>query len=198
MKKLVFALVFVIASTTVFSQFNAKIIEKKLYKMSENLYVSKCYVSNKQYADFISYLEEKGEKSKLKYCLLDTAQWGEPMSTLYHAHPVDFECPVVTLSYEGAVEYCKWLTEKYNSTTKKKFTNVEFRLPTKEELENYTKQYDKANETWSGKIPADKQVYYMIYEITTGKNIVGENNAHKKVDKCPSAMVGFRVVAAIK
>ena len=64
MKKLVFALVFVIASTTVFSQFNAKIIEKKLYKMSENLYVSKCYVSNKQYADFISYLEEKGEKSK--------------------------------------------------------------------------------------------------------------------------------------
>ncbi|MBQ1652401.1 MAG: SUMF1/EgtB/PvdO family nonheme iron enzyme [Bacteroidales bacterium] len=198
MKKLVFALVFVIASTTVFSQFNAKIIEKKLYKMSENLYVSKCYVSNKQYADFISYLEEKGEKSKLKYCLLDTAQWGEPMSTLYHAHPVYFECPVVTMSYEGAVEYCKWLTEKYNNSHKKKFANVEFRLPTKDELENYSKQSGNAGKNWSGKISDSEQPYYMISELTGEKSIVGENYTHKKIEKCPSTVVGFRVVAIIK
>lgn len=198
MKKIVFISFFLLVATTVFSQINIKNIEKDLYKMSDNLYVSKSFVSNEQYAVFISYLEEKKEKSKLKYCSLDTAQWGEPMATLYHAHPVFFKCPVVTMSYEGAVEYCNWLTEKYNNAPKKKFANVEFRLPTKEELETYTKQSGNAGKNWSGKISDSEQPYYMISELTGEKTIVGENNTHKKIEKYPSTVVGFRVVAVIK
>jgi len=198
MKKIVFLSFCLLVATTVFSQINIKNIEKELYKMSDNLYVSKSFVSNEQYAVFISYLEEKGEKNKLKYCSLDTAQWGEPMSTLYHAHPVFFKCPVVTITYEGATEYCKWLTEKYNNIPKKKFANVEFRLPTKEELENYAKQSNNGGKNWSGKISASEQPYYMISELTGEKAIVGENNVHKKIEKCPSTIVGFRVVAVIK
>jgi len=90
MKKIVFILFCLLVATTAFSQINIKKIEKDLYKMSDNLYVSKSFVSNEQYAEFISYQKEKGEESKLKYCMLDTAKWDEPMSTLYHAHPVFF------------------------------------------------------------------------------------------------------------
>lgn len=198
MKKIVFILFCLLVATTAFSQINIKKIEKDLYKMSDNLYVSKSFVSNEQYAEFISYQKEKGEESKLKYCMLDTAKWDEPMSTLYHAHPVFFKCPVVTMSYEGAVEYCKWLTEKYNNSHKKKFANVEFRLPTKDELENYSKQSGNAGKNWSGKISDSEQPYYMISELTGEKSIVGENYTHKKIEKCPSTVVGFRVVAIIK
>ena len=42
--------------------------------------------------------------------------------------------PAVNISYEGAVEYCNWLTEEYNSNPKKKkFKKVLFRLPTLDE-----------------------------------------------------------------
>jgi len=42
--------------------------------------------------------------------------------------------PAVNISHEGAIEYCKWLTEEYNSSPKKKkFKKVIFRLPTLDE-----------------------------------------------------------------
>jgi hypothetical protein len=44
------------------------------------------------------------------------------------------EYPAVNVSYEAAVQYCEWLTDQYNSGTKKKrFKKVNFRLPTLDE-----------------------------------------------------------------
>jgi formylglycine-generating enzyme len=37
------------------------------------------------------------------------------------------------MSYEGAVEYCKWLTDLYNNDPKREFKRVLFSLPTEEE-----------------------------------------------------------------
>jgi formylglycine-generating enzyme required for sulfatase activity len=41
--------------------------------------------------------------------------------------------PVVNISYEAAVNYCKWIGTKYNKDPKRKYKKVEFRLPTEEE-----------------------------------------------------------------
>lgn len=49
----------------------------------------------------------------------------------YLRHPGYRMYPVVGITYEQAQYYCKWLTTKYNSNKKRKFQNVEFKLPSK-------------------------------------------------------------------
>jgi formylglycine-generating enzyme required for sulfatase activity len=38
--------------------------------------------------------------------------------------------PVIGISYEQAVYYCEWITENYMASTKRKYKNVVFKLPT--------------------------------------------------------------------
>ena len=54
---------------------------------------------------------------------------------MYGWHPYYNEFPVVNISYDAAVAYCKWLTAKYNTLDKRKYNKVIFRLPTVEEWE---------------------------------------------------------------
>jgi formylglycine-generating enzyme required for sulfatase activity len=71
--------------------------------------------------------------------LLDTTKWAKeegtsnPMVKFYHSHPSYDNFPVVTVTYESAVNYCKWLTGINNSDPKRKFKKVIFRLPSEEE-----------------------------------------------------------------
>jgi formylglycine-generating enzyme required for sulfatase activity len=41
--------------------------------------------------------------------------------------------PAVNVSHEAATAFCEWLTDQYNRSATKKFKEVKFRLPTKEE-----------------------------------------------------------------
>jgi formylglycine-generating enzyme required for sulfatase activity len=45
------------------------------------------------------------------------------------------EFPVVNITKEEAVEFCKWLTKKYNSFPKIKYKGIQFRLPDEKEWE---------------------------------------------------------------
>lgn len=77
--------------------------------------------------------------------LPDTLVWreklayNEPYVQYYYRHPAYKEYPVVGISYEQAIAYCKWRTErvKTNLAIKKDFIhqNFEYRLPTKSEWE---------------------------------------------------------------
>lgn len=147
-KHLIFAIMISI-SVSVFAQkkgtktfnFNPNIVEKSLAKINENLYASKYEVSN----DFYRYFEKEIRKSKktedLNFVIPDTNNWksklayNEPYVQYYYRHPAYNNYPMVNISHEAAVLFCKWLTEQYNTNPKRKFKKVIFRLPTLKEWE---------------------------------------------------------------
>lgn len=126
------------------SQPDIKEIENSLVKLNDTLFASKYEVSNSLYKDFISY-SLLYNKTELNDIQIDSSNWrslefdNEPFAQYYHLHPAYFKYPVVNISYEGAILFCKWLTECYNNYPKRKFKKVIFRLPSKEEWELTTK-----------------------------------------------------------
>lgn len=124
-------------------ELSAKIIEKQMmflpfdsvgnnYTSMQYLFASDVEVSNRMYNTFLAEAGKQEYKSQTK-------NWYE--YTRYHHmqmydwHPFYDDFPVVNISYEAAVAYCKWLTAKYNGMDKRKYNKVEFRLPTKAEWE---------------------------------------------------------------
>lgn len=115
--------------------------EETLSKISDEFYMSKYEVSNLQYMTFLTDVKSSGNEDKYQTATIDSLNWrdkyafNEPYVVLYHNHPAYNQYPVVNITYEAAVLYCDWLTEKYNSYQKRKFKKVKFRLPSKEEWE---------------------------------------------------------------
>lgn len=103
-------------------------------------HIGKFEVTNGEYNLFLSNLK-KTKNFELYYkCLIDSVGWEstfvnsyhDPMTNLYGWHPAYSNYPVVNIPYEGAVEYCKWLTIQYNQQHPEgKY--VSFRLPTEQE-----------------------------------------------------------------
>jgi formylglycine-generating enzyme required for sulfatase activity len=118
---------------------NAKQIEKTFSKIKEGLYVNKTEVSNEEYRQFLNDVFDNNDTEKYNSILPDTNVWrgniqyGEPFTISYLRHPAYKEYPVVGVTYENAIAYCLWLTQKYNNLEKRKFAKAAFRLPTREE-----------------------------------------------------------------
>lgn len=112
-----------------------KEIEKNFIKVNDNLYAYKYETSNELYNLFLS----KQTGSDINLLKVDFANWrlpkysNEPYAQYYHLHPALANYPVVNISYEAAVEFCKWLTECYNNYSDRKYKKVEIRLPSSEE-----------------------------------------------------------------
>ncbi|HPX05819.1 MAG TPA: SUMF1/EgtB/PvdO family nonheme iron enzyme [Tenuifilaceae bacterium] len=95
-------------------------------------------VSNKEYRAFLSDLKGRDAEMYSK-CLPDSTLWvklfeyvyNEPYVAHYHNHPAYADYPVCNITYNAALEYCKWLTEKHNANPKN--AKGEFRLPSEYE-----------------------------------------------------------------
>jgi hypothetical protein len=119
------------------SVFILKKIEKNFLKINDTLLAYKYETSNELYNFFLS----KQTISNFDYSLLkiDSTNWrllkysNEPYAQYYHLHPAYLKYPVVNISYEGAISFCKWLTEYYNNYPKRKYKKVEIRLPSSKE-----------------------------------------------------------------
>lgn len=131
MKKFFLFLIFVVH---IFSLCNAqkdttkgivKKIDRSLVKINDSLYVSKYEVTNELYVLFLKQNNENID------CAIDTANWYEPLKTLYHAHPCYYNHPVVNVKYEGATAFCEWISKLY-SDNGGKITGLKFQLPSKE------------------------------------------------------------------
>ena len=119
--------------------FNLKNFEKTIGKINDTLYASKFEVSNFQYRMFLKDLRQKTETEKYNIAIIDSAKWREMLpddTTLfkyYHVSEKLHDHPVVNVSFEAALLFCEWLTEKYNVYPKRKFKKILFRLPTESE-----------------------------------------------------------------
>jgi formylglycine-generating enzyme required for sulfatase activity len=103
------------------------------------LWIKTTEVSNKEYQFFLDdLLKQKDNVSYLNY-YPDSLTWNNPGSfnesfvKYYFKHPAYTNYPVTSITHEGALAYCNWLTKKINA--KNKEAEVLVRLPTEKEWE---------------------------------------------------------------
>ncbi len=116
--------------------FSSKAIENRMVKVSTDLYANKYETSNAEYREFLDWLKENNE-AMMDQARVHTEGWSQVVGLPYAKNYFDQESfdnyPVVNITYEGASAFCAWLTDRYNQSKKKKFQEVRFRLPTKDE-----------------------------------------------------------------
>lgn len=113
----------------------AKRIEKLFEEVEEGkLLAGKYEVSNRLYKQFV------GETGQLEHASINS-KWARevPHSAQYvrnyGTHSKYWNHPVVNIGKNSAVAFCDWLTKKYLSYKKRKYQNIEFRLPSEIEWE---------------------------------------------------------------
>lgn len=116
-------------------------------KYNDTLFMDQTEVSNFSWREYELWIKNKYGKNSIEHkaVLPDTLVWlekyayNEPYSSLYYWHPAYRDYPVVGISYEQAVEFCKWRTEMVSmfmaKSKKYALINFEYRLPTKKEWE---------------------------------------------------------------
>jgi formylglycine-generating enzyme required for sulfatase activity len=141
---------------------------KNAKEVNKNPYACNHEVTNYEYRLFLTYLKTTKQDSLYKKCFMDTTMWvkdfpysfNEPMMKMYGWHPAYNDYPAVGMKYEGAVEYCKWLTKVYNEFAERKFKKVIFRLPTEWEWMESAKGMPDMILPWYGAYAYDSKGKY--------------------------------------
>ncbi len=126
-----------------------KKLDNSLKLIKGNLYAQDLEVTNGQYNKFLDYLKQGKHHELYEICRVDLSNFEEPALSLMKAYHFPrellagkpapkkknsfFEYPVINISYEAALNYCRWLTDQYNSVPNRKHQKVKFRLPERKE-----------------------------------------------------------------
>lgn len=112
--------------------------------LKDSLFIDQTEIRNLDYLEYLHWLN-KNDPEKYASAVPDTNVWikgketNEPYVHYYLTHPAYRNFPVVGVSYEQAIDFCKWRSDRVMEFGKKlkhpAFTNIEYRLPTKEEWE---------------------------------------------------------------
>ena len=169
-------------SQNIFGQIDVKQIDRSMAKISGSLYASKFEVSNINYREFLTVLIKENRMSELSIARIDTLKWNENISSFsnnpyvdyYHKHPAYNDYPVVNVRYEAAQLYCEWLTLIYNSSPKRKFNKVKFRLPSEKEWEMAARGGDSlAKYPWKGEFLRNKKGLYQCNFAREANDTIG-------------------------
>jgi formylglycine-generating enzyme required for sulfatase activity len=123
-----------------------KFIPPGTVQITETFFADETEISNFSWWEYTYWTGKKyGVNSpEFKATLPDTSVWldpsayNKPYEAYYFRHPAYRNYPVVGISYEQALAFCKWRTERvkeYWYIKTKKELDIEYRLPTKEEWE---------------------------------------------------------------
>lgn len=94
-------------------------------RIKENLFADKTEISNIDYREYLYWVEQVYGRNSFTYqqCLPDTLVWretlsfGEPLVESYFRHPAYDTYPVVGVSYDQAVAFCDWRTDRVYEMT---------------------------------------------------------------------------------
>jgi len=166
--------------------FSSKSIENRMVKVSENLYANQYETTNKEYREFTQWIEAN-QPELLETVRVHGENWGnmtdDSYKSYYSKHAVFDQYPVVNISYDGAIAFCTWLTDRYNSNSKRKYQKVKFRLPSEKEwmmMAKGGKTYDP-NYPWGGPFLKNKKGCYLanFYHIDDHRIKIDINNRDK-------------------
>jgi formylglycine-generating enzyme required for sulfatase activity len=126
-----------------------KFIPPGTVQITETFFADECEVSNLSWIEYEYWTAKTYGKNSKEYLatLPDTLVWrnektyNEPYVTYYHRHKTYRDYPVVGISYEQALAFCKWRTERVKSFFNiqyKKNIVINYRLPTLKEWEYLT------------------------------------------------------------
>ncbi|MEO7446100.1 MAG: SUMF1/EgtB/PvdO family nonheme iron enzyme [Ferruginibacter sp.] len=114
-------------------------IKKNFKKVRGGFYMSRYETTNKEYREFLDFLQASGQKELYTSCLPDTNSWAQQNGdnvtyvSYYFRHKAYDNYPVVGITYAAANAYCAWLTQAYKNGGDKSAGKVRFGLPSKEE-----------------------------------------------------------------
>lgn len=125
-----------------------KLVPPGTVQITETFFADQTEISNFSWREYEWSIAQKYGKNSPEHIavLPDTLVWrdpsayNEPYVQYYYRHPAYKDYPVVGVSYEQALAYCKWRTERvkeFYAIRYKKDWNIEYRLPTKEEWEKF-------------------------------------------------------------
>lgn len=146
MKKIIFATIALAALCVSFTK-EKPFIPPGTVQINDTLFADETEISNFAWREYEYWNKAMyGSNSKEHIATLpDTLIWreklayNEPYVEYYYRHPAYKDYPVVGISYEQAVAYCKWRTERVKAfmTLGKRFkyNDFEYRLPNKVEWE---------------------------------------------------------------
>jgi formylglycine-generating enzyme required for sulfatase activity len=176
---------------TTYGQVDIKEIDSSLGKVNNLLYASKFEVTNKLYNTFIYSLKKAKKEDQLSIARIDSTKWSSiyPKEKIlfchYHISPAFINYPVVNISHNAAILFCKWLTDEYNLSRKRKFKKVIFLLPTEKEWISAAQGgNDTAIFTWKGNDVREKNgkgLYRCNMRRTVLSNIEDKNKFLKSI-----------------
>lgn len=129
----------------IYKKWLLKNLENSFMKVTDKLYMSDTEVTIQQYNYYLSDLLEQKDFETLMLVKAEKTNWRALLPEIYknlddkmlfpHGYPDGLKYPAQNMPYEGAVGFCKWLTDFYNNEPleKRKWKKVIFRLPTEEE-----------------------------------------------------------------
>ncbi len=131
------------------TELDLKALERNMVPIKGNLYASQYELSNREFWFFMEYLRNNKYTEIYDQAIADLSKFEGLDRTLmghYLYSPVNFQAlkakrrggdyldyPVLEITYETAKVYCEWLTAQYNVQEKRKYQQVKFRLPSKDE-----------------------------------------------------------------
>lgn len=159
-------------------------------KINDSLFIDNTELTNMAWLEYEMDTRQKyGASSPQHLAVLpDSTVWtkalsyNQPYVTYYYRHPAYRQYPVVGISYEQALGYCKWRTEKVKQvlSAKKQFLDLDFayRLPSKAEWEFCS--VNGSNVSWANHARSEKgrpQINCVVLDTTLGKNGFFDDNA---------------------
>lgn len=117
-------------------------------KIDQNLFIDETEISNINWKEYLKWIELKYSKNSKEYkkALPDTTVWSSYLKNQYaydkhyFSHPAYNNYPVVGITYEQAISFCKWRTDRVKEYAEKNQKelfpkNFAYRLPSKKEWE---------------------------------------------------------------
>lgn len=178
MKKILFSTLLMLCCFLVSAQ-----SQLKYARVTENYYIGKYEISNAEYKKYLNYLVQTKQSMLYTHSLPDTTLWkrsNEPYEAFYFSYEAYSSYPLVGITYDNAVEYCKWLTDQYNSNRTREFKKVLFRLPTEKEWTYAANGGDnKMVYAWDSPYLLDKSKGYMCNFLRLGDNFITYDDSIK-------------------